>query len=51
MCLNAPKFGQDNDFADSHAERILNTGTAELDDASENERLHTPEGTPWSDTM
>ena len=32
--LNAPKFGQDNDRADQHTIRILNTVTAEFDRAS-----------------
>ena len=34
LCLNAPKFGQDDDRADKHAIRILNTITAEFDRAS-----------------
>ena len=34
LCLNAPKFGQDDDRADFHAIRILNTVTAEFDRAS-----------------
>lgn len=34
MCLNAPKFGQSDNSADGHGQRILNTVTAELDDAS-----------------
>jgi len=40
LCLNAPKFGQDDDRADVHAIRILNTITAEFDDAS---RLGSPD--------
>jgi formate C-acetyltransferase len=34
LCLNAPKFGQDNDRADKHAIRVLNTITSEFDRAS-----------------
>jgi len=34
LCLNTPKFGQDNDRADKHAMRILNIITAEFDHAS-----------------
>ena len=34
LCLNAPKFGQDNDRADRHAIRVLNTITSEFDRAS-----------------
>jgi len=34
LCLNAPKFGQDDDRADSHAVRILNITTKEFDNAS-----------------
>jgi formate C-acetyltransferase len=33
-CLNAPKFGQDNTQADSHAARVLNTVLEEIDRAS-----------------
>ena len=40
LCLNAPKFGQDDDRADKHAIRILNTITEEFDRAS---RLGTPD--------
>jgi len=40
LCLNAPKFGQDDDRGDQHAIRILNTVTAELDRAS---RLGSPD--------
>ena len=34
LCLNAPKFGQDDDWADAHAVRVLDTITQEIDDAS-----------------
>ena len=34
LCLNAPKFGQDDDRADRHAVRVLNTVLAEIDSAS-----------------
>jgi formate C-acetyltransferase len=34
LCLNAPKFGQDDDRADKHAICLLNTVTAEFDRAS-----------------
>jgi len=34
LCLNAPKFGQDDDRADKHAVRLLNTVTEEFDRAS-----------------
>ena len=34
MCLSAPKFGQDDDLADGHARRILDTVTEVLDVAS-----------------
>jgi formate C-acetyltransferase len=40
MCLNTPKFGQDDDRADNHAIRILDTITAEFDRAS---RIGTPD--------
>lgn len=40
QCLNAPKFGQDDDRADKHAIRILDTATAEFDRAS---RIGTPD--------
>ncbi len=35
LCLNAPKYGQDNDLADGHAIRILEAVTREFDRASE----------------
>jgi len=41
LCLNAPKFGQDDDRADKHAMRILNIVTTEFDRAS---RLGSPDG-------
>ena len=34
LCLNTPKFGQDNDRADRHAVRVLNTILEEIDNAS-----------------
>jgi pyruvate-formate lyase len=34
LCLNAPKFGRDDDRADRHAERILEIVTSEFDRAS-----------------
>jgi len=34
LCLNAPKFGQDDDRADKHAVRVLSTVLAEIDSAS-----------------
>ena len=34
LCLNAPKFGQDDDRADRHAVRVLNTVLTEIDQAS-----------------
>ncbi len=34
FCLNAPKFGQDDDRADRHAVRVLNTILTEIDRAS-----------------
>jgi formate C-acetyltransferase len=41
LCLNAPKFGQDDERADKHAVRVLNTVLDEIDNAcrlgSENE--------------
>lgn len=40
LCLNAPKFGQDDDRADRHAVRVLNTVLAEIDRAS---RIGTPD--------
>ena len=40
LCLNAPKFGQDDDRADKHTIRLLNTVTAEFDRAS---RLGSPD--------
>ncbi|MFQ6044407.1 MAG: pyruvate formate lyase family protein, partial [Candidatus Poribacteria bacterium] len=33
QCLNAPKFGQDDECADRHAVRVLNTVLAEIDKA------------------
>ncbi len=35
LCLNAPKFGQDDDRADRHAVRVLNTLLAEIDGVSQ----------------
>jgi len=34
LCLNSPKFGQDNDMADQHAQRVLNIILEEIDKAS-----------------
>ncbi len=34
LCLNAPKFGRDDDRADRHAARVLNTVLAEIDEVS-----------------
>jgi len=34
LCLNAPKFGQDDDRADKHAVRVLNMVLEEIDKAS-----------------
>ena len=34
LCLNAPKFGQDDDRADRHAQRVLNTVLREIDRAA-----------------
>lgn len=34
LCLNAPKFGQDDERADRHAVRVLNTILTEIDRAS-----------------
>jgi len=33
LCLNAPKFGQDDERADKHAVRVLNTILEEIDNA------------------
>jgi len=33
QCLNAPKFGQDDDAADEHAVRVLDTVLREIDEA------------------
>ncbi|NMC34200.1 MAG: hypothetical protein GYA36_17335, partial [Veillonellaceae bacterium] len=35
LCLKAPKFGQDNEMADSHARRILDSITREIDQMSD----------------
>ena len=37
MCKNAPKFGMDNDLADKHAVRLMNTLLAVIDQVSTNE--------------
>jgi pyruvate-formate lyase len=41
LCLNAPKYGRDDDRADKHAVRILDIITTEFDRAS---RLGSPDG-------
>ena len=40
LCLNAPKFGRDDSFADGHGVRVLKIAQAELDRAS---RLGSPD--------
>lgn len=34
LCLHTSKFGQDDDWADEHAVRLLDTITQEIDNAS-----------------
>jgi formate C-acetyltransferase len=43
FCLNAPKFGQDDDRADRHAVRVLNIALEEIERAS---RKGSPLGSP-----